>query len=46
MNAAAPTPRILHLAVRDLGFRIGEVTVLNGVSLDVVPGTRNFNCTS
>ena len=42
MNAAAPTPRILPLAVRDLGFRIGEVTVLNGVSLNVAPGTRNI----
>ena len=42
MNAAAPTPRILPLAVKDLGFRIGEVTVLNGVSLNVAPGTRNI----
>ena len=42
MNAAASTPRILPLAVKDLGFRIGEVTVLNGVSLNVAPGTRNI----
>ena len=42
MNAAAPTPRILPLTVKDLGFRIGEVTVLNGVSLNVAPGTRNI----
>ncbi len=42
MNAAAATPRILPLAVSDLGFRIGDVTVLNGVSLNVAPGTRNI----
>lgn len=42
MASLPPSARILPLAVEGLGFRAGDVSVLEDVSLNVAPGSRNI----